>query len=116
MEDGFDCKVWICVVCGSRFRSKYKVGLELICFSLCFDKEFKGVKVKVECGNLLYQEFDSRDKIFVEIIVFGVQIMEVFYQLVVVGFEKGNCVLVSVSDIVVRWEFDVYLFFYEVGF
>lgn len=54
MEDGFDCKVWICVVCGSRFRSKYKVGLELICFSLCFDKEFKGVKVKVECGNLLY--------------------------------------------------------------
>lgn len=54
MEDGFLCIVLIFVVCGNSFRSKYKVGLELIYFSLCLEKEFKGVNIKVECGSLFY--------------------------------------------------------------
>ncbi|XP_024390151.1 protein SABRE isoform X3 [Physcomitrium patens] len=115
MEDGSDRKAWIRVARGSRLRSKYKAGLELTRLSLCFDKEPKGVKVKVERGNLLYQELDSRDKILAETTAFGVQIMEVLYQPAAVGSEKGNCVLVSVSDIAARWEPDVHLFFHEVG-
>lgn len=100
---------------GDSFRSKYRAGLELTHFSLCFDKEPKGVNVKVERGRLLYEELDCRDKVLAETIAFSVQIVEVLYQPTAPGSEKGNCALVSVNDVTGRWEPDLHLFFHEVG-
>ncbi|KAG0631787.1 hypothetical protein M758_1G279100 [Ceratodon purpureus] len=115
MEDGSPRTASIFVARGDGFRSKYKTGLELTHFSLCFDKEPKGVNVKVERGSLLYQELDCRDKVLAETTAFGVQSVEVLYQPTAPGSEKGNCALVSANDVTGRWEPDLHLFFHEVG-
>ena len=114
MEDGSLRTASIHVARGDCFRSKYRTNLELTHFSLCFDKEPKGVNVKVERGSLLYQELNCRDKVLAETTAFGVQSVEVLYQPTAPGSEKGNCALVSVNDVTGRWEPDLHLFFHEV--
>lgn len=114
MEDGSLRTASIFVARGNSLRSKYKAGLELTHFSLCLEKEPKGVNIKVERGSLLYQELDSRDKVLAETTAFGIQSVEVLYQPAALGSEKGNCALVSMNDITARWEPDLHLFFHEV--
>jgi hypothetical protein len=115
MEDGSLRTASIHFARGDDFRSKYRAGLELTHFSLCFDKEPKGVNVKVGRGSLVYQELDCRDKVLAETTAFGVQSVEVLYQPTAPGSEKGNCALVSANDVSGRWEPDLHLFFHEVG-
>jgi hypothetical protein len=115
MADGSLRSASIYVARGDSLRSKYKTSLELAHLSLCLQKEPKLVSMKIERGCLLYQEFNAGEKVLGEATAFGVQSVEVLYQVAAAGSDKASCAVVSANDVTVRWEPDLHLFFHEVG-